>query len=914
MGRIARSVATPPAGPPCFVPAFRRGVTGALLALGVACRGDVAPDVPVPARAVITPASATIAGLGRTTEVQVAVTDSRGRVVERPVVTWRSSSPAVALVSGDGATAIVTAVAPGSALISAQTVGGSATASTDITVSAEVRSVTFPDTSATLDLRDRKTQRITAQATADDGVVVSYRWSVSSPQVVALSADTGASVTVTAVAVGTAMLTVRTRSQFSNEERTATLRVNVKGTVYHLAVDQRGARLVPGQTAVLKTSVVADDGADTRAAWSSRDVAVATVSPDGMVTAVGPGSTYVLATSLTTPERRDSASITVTTSPVVQAATSWETVLAPPMPGAGGRWFTNTFDVAYTPGGDLVVLGDCGVYLRGGTQFARVQLNEPWCFTRAASFGPHMVVLTFRGDVYRWNGSGGFSRPLQGPFPGQFAIVDVWVAPTGEVIVAGNHESSGGAVYALRSGQWVEVATTPGIPIRSAAGADASEFLVSASSGELLRFTGNRWRSVGSLPTGGTGASLWSPGGGDYYIAAGNAGAWRLTNDALTRLGGTPVSLVRGTSASDVVFVRPCGLDRWNGSVMQDTYVGIGLGNYCYTPTLLAVSGSELTHAIGSIVAAHPRTTAGVGPVVRLAINPELRAVAATGLNHAIAVGEWGYVAHWNGAMWRSEAAPGHRTLYGVSSLGPTQTWAAGDGVFFHDGATWQMVDTHTRLMRIWATDARNVWAVGLGGVVLRFDGSSWSEVSVGTTAHLRAVWGTDASSMYIGGDGGLLLRFDGRSFTRIDTGSEEDIYSIHGSGNELWVGGVGNIRRFDGVKWSTVTGFSQPVSYALWFSSPFDAYAAGGCVHRFEGGTFWRLLACTLTYDVTGFPSGGVVAVGGGGSLWLGRNQNGGFGNAGTTPARFTDVGALRGAVPFGSPTTALPVKRLLR
>jgi hypothetical protein len=47
------------------------------------------------------------------------------------------------------------------------------------------------------------------------------------------------------------------------------------------------------------------------------------------------------------------------------------------------------------------------------------------------------------------------------------------------------------------------------------------------------------------------------------------------------------------------------------------------------------------------------------------------------------------------------------------------------------DGSLWttQVSSTGADLMGIWGTGAKNIYAVGLGGTIIHFDGASWSKV-----------------------------------------------------------------------------------------------------------------------------------------------------------------------------------------
>jgi hypothetical protein len=62
-------------------------------------------------------------------------------------------------------------------------------------------------------------------------------------------------------------------------------------------------------------------------------------------------------------------------------------------------------------------------------------------------------------------------------------------------------------------------------------------------------------------------------------------------------------------------------------------------------------------------------------------------------------------------------------------------------------------------LARIWGKDANNAWAVGYNGTILKWNGSSWSSQSSGTTQDLYGVWGSDANNVWAVGYNGTIIK-----------------------------------------------------------------------------------------------------------------------------------------------------------
>ncbi len=63
-------------------------------------------------------------------------------------------------------------------------------------------------------------------------------------------------------------------------------------------------------------------------------------------------------------------------------------------------------------------------------------------------------------------------------------------------------------------------------------------------------------------------------------------------------------------------------------------------------------------------------------------------------------------------------------------------------------------------LFGVWGSGPSDVWAVGWGGTILRWDGRAWARVSSGATVDLLGVWGSGPSDVWAVGEGGTILRY----------------------------------------------------------------------------------------------------------------------------------------------------------
>ncbi|HYT83157.1 MAG TPA: Ig-like domain-containing protein [Gemmatimonadales bacterium] len=165
------------------------------------------------------------------TTVQLAATpkDANGNPVSGRVVTWASSAPAVATVSGGG---VVTGMAAGAATITATSEGQSGTAAATVT-NAAVASVTVSPAAATATVG--QTVLLTATPKDASGQPLSGRvvtWASSAPAVATVS---GSGV-VTGMAAGAATITATSEGQSGTAALTVTASVTNPGRVTTLAV------------------------------------------------------------------------------------------------------------------------------------------------------------------------------------------------------------------------------------------------------------------------------------------------------------------------------------------------------------------------------------------------------------------------------------------------------------------------------------------------------------------------------------------------------------------------------------------------------------------------------------------------------------------------------------------------------
>jgi hypothetical protein len=171
--------------------------------------------------------------------------------------------------------------------------------------------------------------------------------------------------------------------------------------------------------------------------------------------------------------------------------------------------------------------------------------------------------------------------------------------------------------------------------------------------------------------------------------------------------------------------------------------------------------------------------------------------------------------------------------LNGIWTAVGADVFAVGDSglsVRF-DGSSWTplTVGTTKSLKSVWGAASDHVFAVGDTGTILFFDGTSWNPQKSGVTEALNGLWGRSGSDVFAVGNHGTLLHYDGTTWSSVPSNTTEDLYGVSGSSNQLFVvGNNGTVVLFDGAR---ATARQVPFAIDLrgvWVASPTAAIAVG--------------------------------------------------------------------------------------
>ncbi|HRP06952.1 MAG TPA: hypothetical protein PLL69_00560 [Gemmatimonadales bacterium] len=177
---------------------------------------------------------------------------------------------------------------------------------------------------------------------------------------------------------------------------------------------------------------------------------------------------------------------------------------------------------------------------------------------------------------------------------------------------------------------------------------------------------------------------------------------------------------------------------------------------------------------------------------------------------NAWAVGQGGVAFERVAGAWSPRKMPGTGSYYAMAGPRAIGRIAVGDhgAVLRYDGNSWhQMAAPATELLRAVWYDGNRAVVVGEAGTALIMEGGVWRRVPSGTTGFLRDVGGRDWQHLFAVGDGGVVLRFNGEGFQLETTPTEVNLRGgVTRRNGETWmVGDEGRIYRREGSIWRIV-------------------------------------------------------------------------------------------------------------
>ncbi|MHC9543206.1 MAG: beta strand repeat-containing protein [Vulcanimicrobiota bacterium] len=372
-------------------------------------------------------------------------------------------------------------------------------------------------------------------------------------------------------------------------------------------------------------------------------------------------------------------------------------------------------------------------------------------------------------------------------------LTSIWAINNNNVYVAGYSGTVNKWDQSVTS--WTTGLGPGGFDIQGIWGTAANSFYVVGDSDNIRYYNGTTWNTMDSQTAGIDFRSVFGAAANNIF-ATGTGGVIRYFDNTTDSTTGPWTSIppqlfrVWGSSASDIFATGEHGaIIHSNGSTWSDMFSGttewlrglwgIDSSNVYAVGSNWQTSGSKAVMlqyggaAWNDITSSNPLN------------NSWYNAIWGSSTSDLYAAGDSGQIIHYNGISWSDETgnnpdpAGTKRNINGI--------WGYGSKVYFignTDGSTnkgliilnngvlpWTIMpnpDTgYHHLNGIWGFSDSDIFAVGDGGVILRFNGTSWSVMSQSlTTNNLFGVWGTSGSNVYAVGDNGTILHWDGSSWS----------------------------------------------------------------------------------------------------------------------------------------------------
>jgi uncharacterized protein YjdB len=266
-------------------------------------------DVPPAVTAITFAVKSSSILMGGTETQKVTITPEGAATVSSLV--FQSSNPAVATVDASGK---VTAVYPGTAVITASTQDGSVSGSYTVTVTPIVLKslAIYADQDV---LWPGEQVKLTVKCTPENATYQEVTWSSANPDIASVDANGN----VTALKAGQATIHVTSKTYASITSKKI---IEVVKPVESVTLEKYDKEIQPGYVIDLKATILPSDAHDQTLKWESSNENIASVSSTGKVTAKKTGTVTISVQSVRDSSKKDSIQLTISAKGVTDVLVS----------------------------------------------------------------------------------------------------------------------------------------------------------------------------------------------------------------------------------------------------------------------------------------------------------------------------------------------------------------------------------------------------------------------------------------------------------------------------------------------------------------------------------------------------------------------------------------------------------------
>jgi len=458
--------------------------------------------------------------------------------------------------------------------------------------------------------------------------------------------------------------------------------------------------------------------------------------------------------------------------------------------------------VSAAASGDYLAVGGQGSILRyDGRRWRRMMGGGELPLAIAGSSVEDMHVVGLNGLALR-GPKGGWTRVETGV---SIALEAVWAASPSLALAVGE----AGAALRWNGAAWETVSSGTAAALHAVHGSGPGDALAVGDGGTVLEWSGSSW-----APSPASGMVAWHLHG----VARLGAGQSWIVGDAGT--------LLRETAPG----------------VWEDVPTGV---NQTLYDVVAFPTGEVLAAGVGGRYlhrSPDGTLTDGLAAGARTVF-----ALDGTGPTDVWGVGLEGALLHWDGVAWTEYPALTEASVTDVYAAAPDDVWAVAEGgtMLRWDGRAWSVVrsTTSATLRAVWAAGPNRAVAVGSTATILHFDGINWLQRPVEPVeipgeddpwvidAALHGVWGAAADDVWAVGAQGVVVHFDGETWTYAPTADERrrTLWAVWGrAADDVWaVGSEGVVLHWDGDAWTLQPANSVATLFGVWGLGA-DVWAVG--------------------------------------------------------------------------------------
>ncbi|KPA12999.1 hypothetical protein MHK_006794, partial [Candidatus Magnetomorum sp. HK-1] len=221
---------------------------------------------------------------------------------------------------------------------------------------------------------------------------------------------------------------------------------------------------------------------------------------------------------------------------------------------------------------------------------------------------------------------------------------------------------------------------------------------------------------------------------------------------------------------------------------------------------------------------------------------------------------------------WTSMTGNTNAELKGISGTAENDIMAVGVGgmILDYNGSSWTKVTEGipVTVYDVWGLTDNDLYAACAFGQIHHFNGEEWVEMSNPATMNLYSIWGNDENNIFAVGLGGKIIYYNGSTWSNMTSGTSSQLKGVWGSSstNVFVVGHGGTILQYTGASWSSMTSNTAYDLYDIWGTAEDDVFVSGdyGTLLHYDGNSWTDISSGTSDmFAIWGTDSDDVFSVG---------------------------------------------------